>query len=62
VWDNLAAHKHWFVQKYLWMRGVNVESLPPNTTDWLQVMNLVVNGPLKAIMRRLRCNNLYDAF
>jgi len=62
VWDNLAAHKHWFVQKYLWLRGVYVESLPANTTDWLQVMDLVVNGPLKAIMRRLRCNNLYDAF
>jgi hypothetical protein len=36
-------------------RGIAVEALPVNMTDLLQVMDLVVNGPLKEHMRRFRC-------
>jgi hypothetical protein len=41
--------------------GVLVENLPPNMTDKVQVMDLVVNGPLKAHMRRLIAEKLYDS-
>ena len=34
--------------------GVEVDCLLPNTTDILQVMDLVVNGPGKAFLRRAR--------
>ena len=43
----------------LFSRGLN---LPPNMTDVLQVMDLVVNAPLKAGIRRVRCDSLYDYF
>ena len=33
-----------------------------NMTDLLQVMDLVVNGPLKAHMRRFRCASLFAYF
>ena len=42
--------------------GIAIEALPVNMTDVLQVMDLVVNGPLKAHMRRFRCLSLFDYF
>ena len=42
--------------------GIATENLPPNMTDVLHVMDLVVNGPLKAHMRRFRCAALFHYF
>eukprot|EP00961_Rhodomonas_salina_P230963 3120635-Rhodomonas_salina.2 len=36
------------------------ECLPQNMTDWLQIMDLVVNGPYKANTRRLQCEDLRE--
>ena len=36
--------------------------LPPNMTYILQVLDLVVNGPLKAHMRQLRAKRIVDYF
>ena len=42
--------------------GVHVRELPPKMTDVLQVMDLVVNGPLKAAIRRHRTRMLLSYF
>ena len=41
---------------------VDVGFLPPNMTQFLQVLDLVVNGPLKAHLRHLRAQNLLTYF
>lgn len=41
---------------------IDVAFLPPNMTSELQVLDSVVNGPLKAHTRTKRANRLYDAF
>jgi hypothetical protein len=42
--------------------NIDVAFLPPNMTSELQVLDLVVNGPLKAHIRTIRANRLYEAF
>ena len=42
--------------------NLTVKNLPKNMTDVLQVMDLVVNAPLKAGIRRMRCDQLFDHF
>lgn len=42
--------------------GVDVAFLPKNMTGELQVLDLVVNGPLKAHVRTNRANVLYQSF
>ena len=42
--------------------GVDVAFLPKNMTGELQVLDLVVNGPLKAHIRTNRANVLYQSF
>lgn len=34
--------------------------LPKNMTDWLQVMDLVINSQYKANTHRLRCKDLQE--
>ena len=41
---------------------IDVAFLPPNMTSELQVLDFVVNGPLKAHIRTKRANRLYDAY
>jgi hypothetical protein len=41
---------------------LRIEFMPVNMTDKLQVMDLVVNGPLKAHMRSVRTQALFDPF
>ena len=42
--------------------AIDVAFLPPKMTSELQVLDLVVNGPLKAHIRTKRANRLYKAF
>ena len=62
VWDSCGPHlveavlkvfEEWFIATML---------LPVNMTDRLQVMDLVVNGPIKSHMRSSRCVALFDYF
>ena len=62
VWDNCGPHKVAAVLAVLAEWRVAVVFLPPNLTDVLQVMDLVVNGPLRAHARRARCVALFDCF
>ncbi len=54
VWDNFSAHHTEAVKAAYDNIGVTIECLLPNTTSILQVMDLVVNGPMKAAVRRQR--------
>ena len=52
--DNCGCHKVDVVEKQMSDMGIHVALLPPNMTAILQVLDLVINGPLKAHIRQLR--------
>ena len=60
--DNCGSHKTSIVKDVIEQVGIDVAFLPPNMTSELQVLDLVVNGPLKAHIRTKRANRLYNAF
>ena len=62
VWDNCSCHNVPALKAIFDSVGLLVRNLPPNMTDVLQVMDIVVNAPLKAGIRRVRCGALYDYF
>ena len=41
---------------------IDVAYLPPNMTAILQVLDLVVNGPLKSHVRQLRAKRIVRSF
>ena len=59
IWcDNCGSHKTTSVMDIIAEIGVDVVFLPKNMTGELQVLDLVVNGPLKAHIRTNRANRL----
>ena len=63
IWfDNCGCHKTDVVQKYIGEIGIDVAYLPPNMTAILQVLDLVVNGPLKSHVRQLRAKRIVRSF
>ena len=42
--------------------GITTKNFPPNMTDVLQPMYMVVNGPVKAGIRQSRVEALFDYF
>ena len=63
IWcDNCGSHKVTSVMQAIRGIGVDVVFLPKNMTGKLQVLDLVVNGPLKAHIRTNRANRLYQCF
>lgn len=60
VWDNCPSHNAEDVIKVFAECGIRCVNLPRYMTDRLQVMDLVVNGPLKTHFRSLRAKKLYD--
>ena len=63
IWcDNCGSHKTTSVMEVIREIGVDVVFLPKNMTGELQVLDLVVNGPLKAHIRTNRANRLYKCF
>ena len=54
AWDNCGPHKVPAVREVFKEWGIVAEELPPKMTDILQVMDLIVNGPLKSGIRRER--------
>lgn len=64
IWDNCGCHTVPALQEVCINRPFPIYAmrLPPNMTALLQVMDLVVNGPLKAAIRRARCEQLIDHF
>ena len=63
IWfDNCGCHKTNLVDNLIEEIGIQVACLPPNMTGILQVLDLVVNGPLKAHTRTLRGARIVDCF
>ena len=63
IWcDNCGSHKTSSVSDVINEIGADVCFLPKNMTGELQVLDLVVNGPLKAHIRTIRANRLYGSF
>jgi DDE superfamily endonuclease len=60
--DSCGSHKTTSVMEVIGEIGVDVAFLPKNMTGELQVLDLVVNGPLKAHVRTNRANVLYQSF
>ena len=60
--DNCGSHKTKTVRDVIDDIGIDVAYLPRNMTSELQVLDLVVNGPLKAHIRTNRANRLYNSF
>ena len=62
VWDNCGPHKVAAVTEVFKGWGITSEALPPKMTDILQAMDLIVNGPVKAGIRRARVTALFNFF
>ena len=63
IWfDNCGCHKTAVVDDVILNLNVHVACLPPNMTGVLQVLDLVVNGPLKAHCRKLRGSRIVAYF
>ena len=60
--DNCCSHKTTCVIDVIREIGVDVVFLPKNMTGELQVLDLVVIGPLKAHIRSNKANRLYSSF
>ena len=60
--DNCGSHKTTYVMDIIREIGVDVVFLPKNMTGELQVLDMVVSGPLKAHIRTNRANRLYKSF
>jgi DDE superfamily endonuclease len=63
IWcDNCGSHKTSSVKDVITETGIDVAFLPPNMTGELQVLDLVVNGPIKAHVKNKRATRLYESF
>ena len=63
IWaDNCGPHKTDAIKAVFRQWGIYTAWLPPNMTGMLQVLDLVVNGPIKAHFRNIRARRIVDAF
>ena len=63
IWfDYYGCHKTSVIDATIARLGVQVACLPPNMTGILQVLDLIVNGPIKAHTRNLRGARIVAAF
>jgi len=60
--DNCGSHKTDCLDSIFREAKVEVGFLPPNMTSELQVLDLVVNGPIKAHIRKLRATRICKYF
>jgi len=60
--DNCGPHKTDCLHSVFNEANVEVGLLPPNMTSELQVLDLVVNGPIKAHIRKLRAQRICKYF
>ena len=60
--DNCGPHKTQAIKELFEALGIHTAWLPPNMTSLLQVLDLVVNGPVKAHVRKLRAQRIVEYF
>ena len=56
VWDFAAAHKSESVLTYALSLGITVSFIPAGLTNILQVCDILVNKPLKAVFKKQYCS------
>ena len=62
IWDNCGSHCVDAIKPVAEEWGITERKLPKNMTGKLQVMDLMVNGPYKAAIRRERISSIFDYF
>jgi hypothetical protein len=63
IWqDNCSLHHTTEVEEVALEKKITFGFLPPNTTHLLQVLDLVVNGPIKYHIRRINAERIYSKF
>ena len=63
VWmDNCGSHKTTAIEGLLKELKINVALFPKNMTAILQMLDLIVNGPIKRNLRSKRAMKIYEAF
>lgn len=62
IWDNCGSHNSDAINAVFSSWGIELLPLPPKMTDKLQVMDLVVNAPVKSGIRRDRIQGLFAYF
>ena len=62
IWDNCGPHGTSAATNMAAENGIYAKRLPKNMTDTLQVMDLIVNSPLKAGARKERCQRTFEYF
>jgi hypothetical protein len=60
--DNCSVHKGSYLDAIYLEANIQVKYLPPNMTYILQVLDLVVNGPIKAHIHGLRAERIVEYF
>lgn len=60
--DNCGSHRTSSVRDTIVETDIDVAFLPPNMTSELQVLDLIVNGPIKSHVKTKRAERLYDSF
>ena len=60
--DNCGSHRTSSVRDTIVETDIDVAFLPPNMTSELQVLDLIVNGPIKSHVKTKRAERLYDRF
>ena len=60
IWDNCGPHNVPALKEVFEQNNIYTSNLPPKCTSILQVMDLVVNGPVKSAIRLHRSNQLFD--
>ena len=60
--DNCGSNRTSSVRDTIHETDIDVAFLPPNMTSELQVLDLVVNGPIKSHIKNKRAERLYDSF
>ena len=54
VWDNVSSHTNDFICKEFENSGITLAYLPKYMTSMLQVVDIIINGPLKSDQRAQR--------
>jgi len=63
VWmDNCGSHKTAAIEALLGLLKIYVALFPKNMTAILQMLDLIVNGPIKQNIRTKRAKTIYNAF
>ena len=60
--DNVSSHKVDLLDAIFKEANIEIGYFPPNMTQFLQVLDLIINGPLKAHVRRKRGENILQYF